>query len=128
VEAIGLPKLDLLGIRALTVLADAAELARRRDPAFRLDAIPLDDPVTGDLLARAETIGVFQCESTGAQRTLTSTEGAHDARPGHGQRLLQARPGAGRHGAGFVMRYRGEASWPSCTRRWSRSWGGPKGC
>ncbi len=65
VEAIGLPKLDLLGIRALTVLADAAGLVRQgREPAFRLDAIPLDDPATGDLLARAGTIGVFQCESS----------------------------------------------------------------
>ncbi len=54
VEAIGLPKMDLLGIRALTVLADAAELVRRdHDPDFRLDEIPLDDPATADLLARA---------------------------------------------------------------------------
>ena len=37
VEVIGLPKLDLLGIRALTVLADAANLVRRdHDPSFRV--------------------------------------------------------------------------------------------
>ena len=40
------------------------------DPAFRLADIPLDDAATADLLARGETIGVFQCESDGAQRTL----------------------------------------------------------
>ena len=44
VEVIGLPKVDLLGIRALSVLADAAELVREHhDPDFRLENIPLDD-------------------------------------------------------------------------------------
>jgi DNA polymerase III subunit alpha len=44
VEAIGLPKMDLLGIRALTVLADTAALVRvGHDPDFQLDAIPLND-------------------------------------------------------------------------------------
>ena len=52
VEAIGLPKIDLLGIRALTVLADAAELVRAplRSGLPRSTAIPLDDPATGDLI------------------------------------------------------------------------------
>ena len=40
-------QLDLLGIRALTVLADAAELVRaHHDPAFRLAAIPPEDAAT----------------------------------------------------------------------------------
>ncbi len=48
VEAIGLPKIDLLGIRALTVLADAERLVRHHhDPGFRLANIPLDDTRTG---------------------------------------------------------------------------------
>jgi DNA polymerase III subunit alpha len=110
VEAIGLPKLDLLGIRALTVLADAAELARRRAPAFRLDAIPLDDPVTGDLLARAETIGVFQCESTGAQRTLRQLK-AHTIQDlATANAFFKPGPALGGMAQAFVMRYRGEAS------------------
>ena len=71
VEAIGLPKLDLLGIRALTVLAEAERLVQaHHDPAFRLADVPLDDAATGDMLARGGTIGVFQCESQGARRTL----------------------------------------------------------
>ena len=71
VEALGLQKMDLLGIRALTVLADAAAWVREgHNAAFRLADIPLDDAATADLLARGETIGVFQCESDGAQRTL----------------------------------------------------------
>jgi DNA-directed DNA polymerase III PolC len=109
VEAIGLPKLDLLGIRALTVLADAAELARRRDPAFRLDAIPLDDPATGDLLARAETIGVFQCESTGAQRTLRQLKARTVQDLATANAFFKPGPALGGMARLFVLRYRGEA-------------------
>lgn len=109
VEAIGLPKLDLLGIRALTVLADAAELARRRDPALRLDAIPLDDPATGDLLARAETIGVFQCESTGAQRTLRQLKARTVQDLAMANAFFKPGPALGGMARLFVLRYRGEA-------------------
>jgi DNA polymerase III alpha subunit len=69
VEAMGLPKIDLLGIRALTVLADAAALVREHQGAtFRLEAIDTQDAQIGHCLSRGQTIGVFQCESTGAQR------------------------------------------------------------
>ena len=48
IEQLGLPKIDLLGIRALTVMADTATLVRRyHDPDFRLEDIPLDDDLTG---------------------------------------------------------------------------------
>lgn len=110
VEAIGLPKLDLLGIRALTVLADAAEsIRRRRDPAFRLDAIPLDDPATGDLLARAGTIGVFQCESTGAQRTLRQLKARSVQDLATANAFFKPGPALGGMARAFVLRYRGEA-------------------
>ena len=109
VEAIGLPKLDLLGIRALTVLADAAALARRREPTLRLDAIPLDDPATGELLARAETIGVFQCESTGAQRTLRQLK-AHTVQDlAIANAFFKPGPALGGMARLFVLRYRDEA-------------------
>jgi DNA polymerase III alpha subunit len=50
VETIGLPKIDLLGIRALTVLADAAALVRRwYDPAFRLARAAAGRPGDGEL-------------------------------------------------------------------------------
>ncbi len=77
VEAIGLPKIDLLGIRALTVLADAADLVRLfHAPTFDLSSISLADEATGDLLEQGVTIGVFQCESSGAQRTLRQLRAA----------------------------------------------------
>jgi DNA polymerase III subunit alpha len=108
VERLGLPKLDLLGIRALTVLADAAELVRRdHDPAFRLEDIPLDDPVTGDLLARGETVGVFQCESAGAQRTLRQLQARTVADLAAANAFFKPGPATGGMAAAFVRRYRG---------------------
>ena len=109
VEAIGLPKIDLLGIRALTVLADAAELVRRRiDPGFRLAIIPLDDPQTGDLLQRAETIGVFQCDSTGAQRTLRQLKARRVQDLATANAFFKPGPALGGMARTFVRRYRGE--------------------
>ncbi|KAA3656291.1 MAG: DNA polymerase III subunit alpha, partial [Chloroflexi bacterium] len=62
VETIGLPKIDLLGIRALTVLADTAALVRAtHDPDFSLDELPMDDAETAVNIPHGETIGVFQC-------------------------------------------------------------------
>lgn len=110
VEAIGLPKLDLLGIRALTVLADAAARIRRRhDPAFRLEAIPLDDPATGDLLQRGDGIGVFQCESAGAQRTLRQLKARTVRDLAVANAFFKPGPATGGMAAEFVRRYRGEA-------------------
>ena len=49
VEALGLPKMDLLGIRALTVLADTADWCGRDPiPPSAWPSIPLDDPATAD--------------------------------------------------------------------------------
>ena len=130
VAAIGLQKLDLLGIRALTVLADAAEMVRaNRDPSFELSHIPLDDGPTGDLLARAETIGVFQCESEGAQRTLRKLKARRvrdlaianaffkpgPAMGGMADRFVDALPGRGRDDV-------------TCTRRSSPSSARPRAC
>ncbi len=109
VEVLGLPKIDLLGIRALTVLADAAVLVRRRgDPAFRLTAIPTDDPATGELLAHGETVGVFQCESWGAQRTLRQLR-AHSVRDlAVANAFFKPGPATGGMADAFIRRYRGE--------------------
>jgi DNA polymerase-3 subunit alpha len=70
IERLGLVKIDLLGIRALTVVAESIELVRRRQPDFSREAIPDGDAATGDLLAVADTIGCFQTESPGMRRTL----------------------------------------------------------
>ena len=70
-ERMGLLKIDLLGLRTLTVIQHAlALIARRRGPPLDLDALPLDDAETYRLLARAETMGVFQLESPGMRDLL----------------------------------------------------------
>jgi len=108
-EAIGLPKLDLLGIRALTVLADAAEKVRERDPSFRLIQIPPDDTVTADLLERGDTIGVFQCDSIGARRTLRKLRARTVRDLAIANAFFKPGPATGGQADIFVRRYRGEA-------------------
>ncbi len=109
VEAIGLPKLDLLGIRALTVLADTAQLVRRHyDAGFHLDRIPLDDTLTGDMLACGDTIGVFQCESAGAQRTLRQLQARTVQDLAVANAFFKPGPAMGGMARSFVRRYRGQ--------------------
>ncbi|NLC06998.1 MAG: DNA polymerase III subunit alpha, partial [Syntrophomonadaceae bacterium] len=73
VEEIGLLKMDLLGLRTLTVMNDAVQIIQRTRPEAQnldLQKIPLDDAATYDLLSRGETIGVFQLESSGLRSLL----------------------------------------------------------
>ncbi len=70
VEPAGLVKFDFLGLKTLTVLAEAERLARRRDPDFSIAGISLDDKQTYEMLGRGETIGVFQLESAGMRKAL----------------------------------------------------------
>ena len=69
IEALGLLKFDFLGLSNLTILRQAVDLVRdNRGIAIDLDAIPLDDATTFELLASGETTGVFQLESAGMRR------------------------------------------------------------
>lgn len=71
VEDAGLLKFDFLGIRNLSILADAIRLAKERKEAnIDLDRIPLDDPRTFAMLARGETMGLFQLNGAGMTRYL----------------------------------------------------------
>lgn len=66
VEEIGLLKMDLLGLRTLTVIGDALELIKsNRGIEVNIDDIPLDDSETCAMLANGDTAGVFQMESSG---------------------------------------------------------------
>ena len=68
VGQLGLLKMDFLGLKTLTVLADAVENVRRTaDPKFDLEAISFDDAKTYALLNSGHTTGVFQLESGGMQ-------------------------------------------------------------
>ena len=68
VDKLGLLKMDFLGLKTLTVIADAVAHVRRTDrPDFDLEAVPFDDPVSYELLNAGKTVGVFQLESPGMQ-------------------------------------------------------------
>jgi DNA polymerase III subunit alpha len=70
VEPAGLVKFDFLGLKTLTVLETAVRLVRKRGIEIDLLRIPLDDAKTYEMLARGETVGVFQVESQGMRRAL----------------------------------------------------------
>lgn len=61
-EALGLLKMDFLGLKTLTVLGKAVELLRRGNLDISLESIPLDDAKSYDLLCAGQTVGVFQLE------------------------------------------------------------------
>lgn len=70
VEAIGLLKLDILGVRMQSAIAYAAtEIERTEGRAVDIESVPLDDPDTYKLIQSTKTIGLFQVESPG-QREL----------------------------------------------------------
>ena len=69
-EAIGLLKMDFLGLRNLTVMGDALEnIKANRGEDIDLDALTLDNKATYELLGRGDTLGVFQLDG-GAMRDL----------------------------------------------------------
>jgi DNA polymerase-3 subunit alpha len=71
VEAAGLVKFDFLGLKTLTVLQKAVELVKRgRGIDVDLAKLPLDDAKAFEILAKADTVGVFQLESTGMRESL----------------------------------------------------------
>ena len=70
-EAIGLLKMDFLGLRNLTVLGDALEnVKKNRGETIDLEALDTDDQAVYELLSRGETLGVFQLDSGGMQELL----------------------------------------------------------
>ena len=71
IEKLGLLKMDFLGLRTLTVLANTATLIKEsRGITIDFDALPLDDPKAYQLLSDARTFGVFQLESAGMRDAL----------------------------------------------------------
>ncbi|MDY0397269.1 MAG: DNA polymerase III subunit alpha [Desulfuromonas thiophila] len=71
VEKIGLVKFDFLGLKTLTVIANALRLIRaHKAPQFDLEQLTDDDAATYQLLSRGDTTGVFQLESSGMKELL----------------------------------------------------------
>ncbi len=71
-EELGLLKMDFLGLRNLTILDDAMKLVNRSGSKVDLQKIPYDDPAVFDMIARGDTVGVFQLESSGMTNLAVS--------------------------------------------------------
>ncbi len=74
VESSGLVKFDFLGLKTLSVLKKAVDLLAARGIEVDLDTLAWDDPAVYELLKRGDTVGVFQLESEGMRRTLSSVK------------------------------------------------------
>ena len=70
VAELGLVKFDFLGLRYLTIIADAERMVRTREPGFDIKKIPYDDKKTYALISEGRTDGVFQLESKGMKQVL----------------------------------------------------------
>lgn len=69
-EELGLLKMDFLGLRNLTVIADCERMIRKIDPGFSAEHIPLDDAAVYAMFSKGHTEGVFQFESSGMRQVL----------------------------------------------------------
>lgn len=84
IEAIGLLKMDFLGLRTLTVIRDALRLIEEKTgKGLDMPAIPWDDEATAAMLRTGETTGLFQMESSGMRRLVVQLrpEGFEDLIP-----------------------------------------------
>jgi error-prone DNA polymerase len=74
VEDLGLIKMDMLGLRTLSVVAEALELIKDKTGTRPdLDQLALNDPAVFEMCSAADTIGVFQIESRAQMQTLPRT-------------------------------------------------------
>jgi DNA polymerase-3 subunit alpha len=74
-ESIGLLKIDILGLKTLSHIQNALRLiARHHGEEIDIDGIPLDDPVTFELLCQGRTVALFQLESQGMRDLLRRLE------------------------------------------------------
>lgn len=69
-EKLGLVKMDVLGLKNLTIIADVLKSLQRANITIDLLALPENDPETFQYLARGDTDGIFQFESPGMRNTL----------------------------------------------------------
>ncbi|MGQ9467122.1 MAG: DNA polymerase III subunit alpha [Anaerolineae bacterium] len=106
-EAIGLLKVDFLGLSTLTVMRRACDLIRQRHGvSLDLDSIPLDDPEIYRLLSSGDVMGVFQVEGAGFRRVL------QEMRPTRYHHIVAAlalyRPGPMEYIPTYIRRMHGE--------------------
>ncbi|MBT7191431.1 MAG: DNA polymerase III subunit alpha [Anaerolineae bacterium] len=114
VEDFGLVKIDLLGIRGLSVLGDVAEFIQQDQPERYptslsvLDTTPEDDPQVSDLIEQGKTIGCFQIESPGMRATLREIHARSTDDIMAALALYRPGPLTGGLKDAFVRRFKGE--------------------
>ena len=114
VEALGLVKIDLLGIRGLTVLGDVAEFIQASQPdqyagsLAVLESTPNEDPQTSQRLESGGTIGCFQIESPGMRSTLREIHARSEDDLMAALALYRPGPLSGGLKDAFVRRFKGE--------------------
>ena len=64
-EQLGLLKMDFLGLRTLTVIQNAVNMARKKDPSVSMDTLDYDDKKVLEYIGSGKTDGIFQLESAG---------------------------------------------------------------
>ncbi|PZR81317.1 MAG: error-prone DNA polymerase [Candidatus Aeolococcus gillhamiae] len=75
VEDLGLIKMDLLGLRTLSAIAECLDhIEERTGQRPDLDALPLDDPAVYASIQKVDTIGLFQIESRAQQQSLWQSQ------------------------------------------------------
>ncbi|MBC8744871.1 DNA polymerase III subunit alpha [Lactobacillus sp. Marseille-P7033] len=72
VEALGLLKMDFLGLKNLSIMDNTMQMIRKKDPSFSLQQINFNDSLTLELFQRGDTGGIFQFESNGIRNVLVS--------------------------------------------------------
>lgn len=78
IEEIGLLKMDLLGLRTLTVIGDALDLIKQNHGiVIDIDQLPLDDQQACEMLSQGDTSGVFQMESAGMTNLVKELKPEH---------------------------------------------------
>ena len=116
VAALGLLKIDFLGLRNLDVIDKAVELIGN---GLDITKIPMDDSKTYEMLARADSVGVFQFESSGMREALRVVK------PTQFEDLIALvalyRPGPMQYIPEYARRKNGHVPSPTSTRGWRRS-------
>ena len=72
VEALGLLKMDFLGLKNLSIMDNTLQMIRQEDPTFDLQKINFNDQLTLQLFQRGKTEGIFQFESSGIRNVLVN--------------------------------------------------------
>ncbi len=106
-DAIGLLKVDFLGLSTLTIMRRACDLIQQNHGVeFNLENIPINDPASFELMARGDVAGVFQVEGAGMRRVLM------DMRPTQFEHIVAAislfRPGPLEYIPMYIRRMHGE--------------------